>query len=102
MYIYIGVSRTRMVTSCKKRQPGDTPCCNMAYRLVVFFYTMLMAYSFDAFGSPHEVVKERANQGNKDDDQRPHQFVIAFRRLFCETVYQRVEPEDSDEDSNAI
>ena len=43
--------------------------------------SLLMTYSLYALGAPEEVVDDRAEQRDEENDQCPGQFVVALRRL---------------------
>jgi|GraSoiStandDraft_40_1057318.scaffolds.fasta_scaffold392585_2 hypothetical protein len=57
---------------------------------------------FDAFGAANEVVAEGTEQGGKEDDERPHDFVVAFRGFLGNTIDQYPYPKDEGEDGYAI
>ena len=61
-----------------------------------------MTNGFDAFGAADKVVTERTEQRDEEDDERPDDFVVAFRGFLGDTIDQYPYPEDGGEDGEAI
>src|SRR5450755_2282873 len=63
---------------------------------------LLLALFLYALRAAHEVVDQRAYEGNQQDKERPGDFIVALRGLFRETVNQDPEPEDRREDGYTL